>query len=58
LPDGAAELLALNDSTEVEQRAGHGRGRDAVVGGGLVGGEVGVVEVDSLGGDVVRRAGL
>ena len=29
LPHGASELVALNDSTEVEQRAGHGRGRDA-----------------------------
>ena len=41
LPDGAAQLVALNDGTEVEERARDGRGRDAVVGGGLVGGEVG-----------------
>ena len=31
LPHRAAELVVLNDSTEVEQRARHGRDRDAVM---------------------------
>ena len=47
LPHCAAELVALNDSTEVEERVGHGRGWDAEVRGGLVGGEVGPEEVDA-----------
>jgi len=50
LPHRAAELVALKDSTEVEQRARHRGGRDAVVGGDLVGGEVGVVDADALAG--------
>src|SRR3954453_2489133 len=47
LPQCAAELIALNDGTEVEERAGHRRRRDAVVRGRLVAGEVGPVEVDA-----------
>ena len=41
LPHRAAHLVTLNDSTEVEERAGHGRDRDAVVSGDFVDGEVG-----------------
>src|SRR3954447_26587562 len=36
LPDRAAQLVALNDGTEIKERARHGRDRDAVMSGDLV----------------------
>jgi hypothetical protein len=47
LPEGAAQLVSLNESTEVKMRARDGRDRYAVMDGDLVGGEVGVVELDA-----------
>jgi hypothetical protein len=48
LPESAPELVALKDGTEVEKRPGHGGGRDSVMGGDLVVGQIGPVEADSL----------
>jgi len=47
LPQGATQLVALNDSTEVKERAGHGRDRDAEVSGGLVRRQVGIVKLNA-----------
>jgi hypothetical protein len=48
LPHRAAELGVLDDRTDVQQRAWHGRDPDAVMNGDLVVREIGPVELDSF----------
>jgi hypothetical protein len=48
LSQGAPELVALNDGTEIEQRSRDRRGGDPVVDGGLVLGEGCAMKTDAL----------
>ena len=57
LVDGPLELAAVEDGGEVEERARHGRDRDAVEDGALVGREGGAVEPDACAAASLPRDG-